>query len=303
MNKKKNRIGMVALVLIFFLLAAASAFSADDEETTVLKIKLIDVINSERAAHGLKPVWLDDLASRVATAAAKEAAEQNYLSSWNLQGETPYHRYAFAGGKHHVMENTYQLNRKFRLSKSIKKVLGYLLDAHYSMYNETPPNDGHRKNILNPWHTHVGIGYWIEGKELRYYEEYVNKYLEFQQVDTFVRAGDEARVSGKILNTGYGFYMAIVYYEPLPRPMSRQELMKTGPYKDFTGTVAIKLPFWHVDADAKTGEFSFSFKTAREGLYYVQIFIKEGHTGNEDKSVNTKGLSPVSGIVVKALTQ
>jgi len=25
-------------------------------------------------------------------------------------------------------------------------------------FNEVPPNDGHRKNILKPWHTKVGIG-------------------------------------------------------------------------------------------------------------------------------------------------
>ena len=26
-----------------------------------------------------------------------------------------------------------------------------------SYFNETPPNDGHRRNILAPEHTHVGI--------------------------------------------------------------------------------------------------------------------------------------------------
>ena len=52
-------------------------------------------------------VKLDILASRVANKMCREAAENNFIGHWNLAGEKPYHRYAFAGGYDHVSENAF----------------------------------------------------------------------------------------------------------------------------------------------------------------------------------------------------
>ena len=74
-----------------------------------------------------------------------------------------------------------------------------------------------------------------------------------------------------------------------------------GGYPDFTNTRAANLPYWQIEYDEASGKFAFSFPAARAGLYYVHIYIKRGHTGKEPpSSVSTAGLSPVSGLVIRA---
>ena len=79
----------------------------DNDEALKLKIDQLDFINKSRKRNNASPVKLDILASRVANKMAKEAAENEYLGHWNMAGEEPYLRYAFAGGYDHVSENAY----------------------------------------------------------------------------------------------------------------------------------------------------------------------------------------------------
>ena len=71
----------------------------DNDETLALKLIQLQVINESRKKFNVTPVKLDILASRVANRMCKEAAENDYVSHWNMNGEKPYMRYAFAGGE------------------------------------------------------------------------------------------------------------------------------------------------------------------------------------------------------------
>jgi uncharacterized protein YkwD len=273
----------------------------DNETTLKLKLEVLSVINRNRANHGLPPVKLDILASRVASKASSEAVKGRYFGHWNLRGEKPYHRYAFAGGMDHVTENAAMRWSSLPMTRGYRDVLNFIIEAHMAMYNETPPNDGHRQNILNPWHTHVGLGFSLIENDFRYYEEYVDRYLEFDPLPESVKAGSEVKVGGRVAAPGYGAFFATVYYEPFPAPMTAIEAKGMGSYPDFTNSVAAQLPPWSLNYDNSTRSFGFSFKAARPGLYYVHIYVKKGHTGKEPpSSVSTRGLYPVSGIVVKA---
>ena len=139
----------------------------DNVTTLKLKLEILDVINSNRARHGLKPLKLDILACRVASKTSSEAVKGKYFGHWNLRGEKPYHRYAFAGGMHHVCENAALRWSSVPMKKTYKNIRDFIINAHMEMYNEKPPNDGHRKNILNPWHTHVGLGFSMIGNDFR----------------------------------------------------------------------------------------------------------------------------------------
>ncbi|MBP8960203.1 MAG: hypothetical protein KBG40_07230 [Bacteroidales bacterium] len=77
----------------------------DDDNDLQLKLIQLDIINKSRKRHNASPVKLDILASRVANMMSRKAAEYGYISHWNMKGEKPYHRYAFAGGYDHVSEN------------------------------------------------------------------------------------------------------------------------------------------------------------------------------------------------------
>jgi uncharacterized protein YkwD len=79
----------------------------DNDDALNLKIDQLAIINNSRKKHNAAPVELDILASRVANKMCKEAADNAYLGHWNMAGEEPYLRYAFAGGHDHVSENAY----------------------------------------------------------------------------------------------------------------------------------------------------------------------------------------------------
>ncbi len=62
----------------------------------------------------------------------------------------------------HVSENAAMRWSSILMVENFESVKELIISAHMAMYNERPPNDGHRKNILNPWHTHVGLGFSLE---------------------------------------------------------------------------------------------------------------------------------------------
>jgi uncharacterized protein YkwD len=79
----------------------------DNDENLNLKIAQLAIINKSRKKNNAEPVKLDILASRVANMMSREAADNKYIGHWNMAGEEPYLRYAFAGGYDHVSENAY----------------------------------------------------------------------------------------------------------------------------------------------------------------------------------------------------
>lgn len=272
----------------------------DNETTLKLKLEMLDLINENRARHGCAPLKLDVLACRVASKTSSEAAKGNYWGHWNLRGEKPYHRFAFGGGVDHASENASMRWSSAAMTKSYSEVLGFTKDAHQRMYNETPPNDGHRLNILNSWHTHVGLGFSLINNNFRYYELYLDRYCEFDAVPSTAGVGQKVDIAGRVTKPGYGVYFAIVYYEPEPSPMSPSEISGKGSYPDFTPEQAAKMAFWDIRFDDASGRFSYSFTPSRPGLYYVHTYVKKGHTSKEKPGyVSTQGLSPVSGIVVR----
>ena len=86
----------------------------DADETLRIKIAQLHTINQNRKRFRLQELQLDILASRVGNKQAKEAAQGSFYGHYNLRGETPYQRYAFAGGVDHVGENA-ELDRRWHV--------------------------------------------------------------------------------------------------------------------------------------------------------------------------------------------
>ncbi len=51
--------------------------------------------------------------------------------------------------------------------------------AHQQFMNEQAPYDGHKKNCINKFHNFVGIGHYLTENQFRYYEEFIDRYLDF----------------------------------------------------------------------------------------------------------------------------
>jgi len=236
-------------------------------------------INRDRAANGVGPVEFDALSSRVGDQHCQEMAARQYLAHWNLQGQLPYHRYHFAGGRDHVQENASRVtvfsNDPSPIPTRPEEILPQLLEAHARMIGEKPPLDGHRKNILDPAHTHVGIGLAVVGGELTMTQLFVNRYVRLQELPvTLPRRSIE--VAGEVLPKDFGPYYCALFYEGPLRPRTVAELNQTYAYLDAGGDTCSKTAPWHMRFDRGRGRFRFAVPVGNcgPGSYHLLLWVR-----------------------------
>lgn len=207
-----------------FLQSSSTAFgvtlfdrvsSPDDLENTIKEIRgnILEMINEERAVEKVPPVELDDLATEVATRHAWDLMKGEFTSHWGRDGLKPYHRYSFAGGTDATAENVSSADNTWSMKpKDLKQDTAYL---HLRLYQEKPPYDGHRKTVLLPRHTHVGLGIVAYQQRLRLVELFVSRYVAVKPIVREAKPGANLPFAGK-LRRSYELNHIEVYYEPLP---------------------------------------------------------------------------------------
>jgi uncharacterized protein YkwD len=268
----------------------------DDEEALKLKLQQLEIINKSRKRNNAGSVKLDILASRVANKICKEAAENNFLGHWNLAGEKPYQRYAFSGGYDHISENAYgEWSSDNMVSASNISTL--MKSGHATFMAEKSPYDGHKKNIIDKTHNFAGIGFYLSGKQFRYYEEFIDRNFLFEDIPSEVGIDEPFHIIVKTKEENYLYYL-IIYHEDFPRPLTPAEISRKGSYEDYTAEQYLKLAAWDLAGMRSGTEYKIPMKFSKEGLYYIQIFSdKKEITG--PSSLNTRGKTPYSGIVIK----
>jgi uncharacterized protein YkwD len=269
----------------------------DSEDALKLKLQQLDLINSSRKQNNAPPVRLDILASRVANKMCREAAENDFIGHWDTAGEKPYHRYAFAGGYDHVSENAYGewSSANYPLTPSFTSSM--MKKGHGKFMSERPPADGHRKTVIDKAHNFVGIGYYLQGNQFRYYEEFLDRYLEFENVPSVVKTGESFNIK---IKTGEGtfLYFLTAYRDELPVPISPVNLKNRGGYTDYTEEQTVKINPWDLARFRNGDSYSIPLNFSKNGLYYIHIYIDDKEIANAS-SMNTKGKTQASGIVIK----
>jgi uncharacterized protein YkwD len=249
-----------------------------------IRAQLLEMVNEERAVAKVSPVAVDKLAEEVATRHAIDMAGGNYVSHWGRDGLKPYHRYSFAGGTDATQENISAADSTWstRLA-DLKQDTAYL---HVRMYQETPPDDGHRKTILEPQHTHVGFGVAVDSLRLRLVELFVAKYVETKPLARVAKPGAQISFAGKMLKPEYLFNSVEVFYEPLPTPPDASWLSEARSYSlpDESRLLRPKLPPPFVYADKGKGvvkvEMDGSFNAPvtlyheKPGIYTIVTWLK-----------------------------
>lgn len=194
-----------------------SFLHAEDLENTFKEIRanLLEMINEERAVAKVPPLLVDELATRVATQHAVEMAIDEYASHWGRDGRKPYHRYSFAGGTEATAENVSAADNTWSMKGGdLKQDAAYL---HVRLYHEQPPNDGHRRAILAPQHTHVGFGLAVDKLRFRMVELFVARYLQVEPIPRKAKPGDQITFTAKMPKPGYYLNHVEVCYEPMPK--------------------------------------------------------------------------------------
>ena len=237
-------------------------------------------ISRDRAAHGLGPVELDPLASQVGDRHCQEMSGRGFLSHWNLHGLLPYQRYHLAGGREHVQENLSRVSifslDPAPIATPPAEILKLLLQSHQRFMEEKPPLDGHRRNLLKPGHTHVGIGFGVVGGEFTFAELFLNRFARIGELPQELPKG-QVRVEGEMLRKEFGPYYGVLFFEGTPRPRTVSELERTYSYSDMEGEIVGNAPPWTMRFERSSGRFRFSlrFRDRGPGYYHLVLWIRD----------------------------
>lgn len=251
------------------------SLAEDNLEKTFAEIRanLLELVNEERAMAKLSQLAVDELATKVATQHAQEMAVDGYTSHWGRDGRKPYHRYSFAGGTQATMENVAAADSTWSMkARDLKQDTSYL---HVRLYQEQPPNDGHRRAILAPQHTHVGFGIAVDDLRLRVVELFVAKYVQVEPIARKVKPGDRLTFAAKMPKEGYYLNHVEVFYEPLPAAPELGWLRDSRSYSLPSESLILrpKVPPPYMYADRKPGVVEIS--AAGRFTAQIDLFKKE----------------------------
>ena len=116
-------------------------------ENAAIEQQVVDLVNKERAAYGLKPLSVDWEVARVAEHKSQEKINKNYFSHTSPTYGSPFDMLKNYGIKYRSAgENIAKGQRS----------AGEVVNAWMN-------SSGHRANILNSSYTHIGVGYVSNG--------------------------------------------------------------------------------------------------------------------------------------------
>ena len=237
--------------------------------------ELLRLLNEERRSYGLNALEMDALACKVAAEHARDMATGHFISHWGRDGRKPYQRYSFAGGTDAVQENAASADNVQSLA--LPGILEDLRERHQSMLAEAPPHDGHRKTILDPYHTHVGFGIALSGRSLRLDELYLARYVSLAPFVNTSKAKSSVLLEGRLLNPQHFLNHVDVFYEPPPTPPSLEWLntARSVGLPDEHKTLRPRVPPGTRYVDGSSGDFEWG----RDGKFKVKVKMFRNEPG------------------------
>lgn len=242
---------------------------AAEPDIPALQQLALDLINQDRRANGLSEVAWDSTAAMVGLWHAQEMALFGYLSHWNLEGYGPDYRYSLGGGLDAVRENVYMYTHSSGGGPSSSEGWQRLIRQAQQSLMDSPM---HRENILAQEHTHVGVGIAYEPTSgyLAISQEFTDRYLTVDPLPHRLSLGDTIVIKGR-LGSGIASALLNLAYEPLPKPMTIEDLNATNAYSSPAQIIAT------ADVQVqKDGSFQYSLVLNSEngpGLYHLRIWV------------------------------
>ncbi len=278
------------------------------------RVYWLELINRDRKSHKAKPVQLDETATKAGQYHADEMAEKHFNAHWHPDGSKPPERYTECGGLDFVAENShgYHPHPGFFAGPPTREQLFSRkeVEEEEAVYVKSP---GHLKNIIEPGHTHVGLGlkkidYWYgaDGEhmpKLVSAQEFIDDYGDYT---LSARKLDEAQkfVMDGELKSSVKFYSVELRREDMPRPVSLVELNDKSKYNSYIapgGDIVATFfppPFEQVpEGTVKTDGHKFHCEFTppaswKAGLYYVTVWCKaEGDNSPMPVAMSTLRLS------------
>lgn len=250
---------------------------------------MLALVNRDRATQGLGPVELDEGAPTAAGQAhAEDMAHLGYLGHWGSDGSVPEQRHTEAGGEDMVLENALCFTDEARRTLDAKATIdpAQVERSESMFFDEVPPNDGHRKNILKPAHTKVGIGVAqpvatpTEIPVPCFSQEFTDDYGSYAALPKRAKVGTVVHVEGTLVNgarpSGVGIARIVK-----PSPIAPSELNKRRTYPvpkafqmywgpGFVTPVPVKIDGQKLAIDVPLSDHG------QPGLYEISVWAKLG---------------------------
>lgn len=109
--------------------------------------QVVELTNQLRQQHGCPPLAVSPQLMQAARGHSEDMAENDYFAHINLAGNGPDRRAQMAG--YTSIAGWENIAAGYPTADEVVS----------AWYNETPPNDGHRRNILNCALRDIGVGY------------------------------------------------------------------------------------------------------------------------------------------------
>ncbi len=241
-------------------------------------------INADRAAAGLAPVAWDEAASRVADAFTAEQVREGTRGHFLLDGVPPYARTGLAGVFGMGAENVVAWTTTG--STFHEPSLGLALQGEAAMIGEKPPDDGHRKTILDPAATHVGVGWAQGGGQFRMAEEFQTRLLAELTLELSAQDPPTVLVRGRTV-PGQRLRFVTLAVEPAPHRLTAAQANARTRYaypEAHLAYVPEGIKSYQVVGattedrirTGQSGDFSFRFTPNQAGLWTILFHTSEG---------------------------
>jgi uncharacterized protein YkwD len=312
-----------SVAAVALMLASPLAHSDIDVTRATLRAYALKLINRDRAIHGLPSVELDLQASGIGDEYCERQIRNRTTGHYTTDGIAPYMRYSHGGGNDGVTENAAAWSANYTFTeRALYEMTSRSQDA---MMAEMPPADGHRRAILDPHATHVGIGLAWDGGEFRFVQEFVRRYIQWTRVPPREsRIGETVTIAGKPMGDAE-IEGITVHHEPFPSAMPAHVASAIDVYslpakrreylprllsefsKRRDGTMRIHRREY---ADGRRGDFylgkdgAFSFNVPFEdgpGIYTVVVWItrpgSETPVSASNLSIRVDPFTPGAGVM------
>ena len=192
----------------------------------------LDLVNKDRADHGLPPVSLGS--NRAAQLHAQDLLTNDQFGHWWADGRKPYMVYTQTGGTSYASENVAVsgwMNRQWMQAGCNSYLVRCIVptpeeairDHQWSMmYDDAHADWGHRDNILRETHRAVNIGIAWNNRRVTFVQHFEGGAVTADAPPTL----DDGNVlSLSVTKNEAGVRiggLVTVYYDPPPMPVSRE---------------------------------------------------------------------------------
>jgi uncharacterized protein YkwD len=254
---------------------------------------MVALINRDRAEESLPPVELDESApTKAGQAHAADMASHGFLGHWGTDGSVPEQRLSEAGGSDMVLENALCFTDEAprTLDPAPLIAIDQIEKAEAMFFHEVPPNDGHRKNILKPFHKRVGVGIAqpvptaTEIPVPCFSQEFVDPYGRYAPIPATLHPGQRLHVEGSVFAPAVvaGVGLARI---PLPIPISVAEVNRRRSYPVPAPYQMYWPPGYETPIPLRLSGLEFAIDVpvsdgGKTGLYELSIWAKLPHTSD-----------------------